>query len=187
MRGTPQNPEFIYKKLCLYSYMFKIQSPSKYSPLNAIHILKLFFHCSKQFLNSLILMPFSASAVFVLPLPQLQNHFPATILSGGLSGSLLTEKTQEVIFLSRNFFLFFTDHLQLLLVIKGLPSASSFFYMYLTFFLYYFTSTDSGRILQPNAKMYLTSIHFFFDQSHIAKKYLLISHYLLFITSLFPF
>ena len=44
--------------------MFKLQSPSKYSPLDAIHLSRCFSHCSKQFLNSLILMPFRASAVF---------------------------------------------------------------------------------------------------------------------------
>ena len=35
--------ELIYKKLCIYSYMFKPQSPSKYSPLDAMHLLKHFF------------------------------------------------------------------------------------------------------------------------------------------------
>ena len=44
--------------------MFKLQAPLKYSPSDAIHLLRHFFHCSKQFLNSLILMPFSASANF---------------------------------------------------------------------------------------------------------------------------
>ena len=29
---------FIYKKLCIYSYMFKLQSPSKSSPFDAIHL-----------------------------------------------------------------------------------------------------------------------------------------------------
>ena len=43
--------------------MFKLQSPSKYSPFDAIHQLKSFFHCSEQFLNLSILMPFSAFAV----------------------------------------------------------------------------------------------------------------------------
>ena len=32
--GTPKNPECIYKKLHIYSYMFKLQSPSKYSPFD---------------------------------------------------------------------------------------------------------------------------------------------------------
>ena len=41
-RRFPQM-EFIYKKLCIYSYMFKLQLPSKYSPFDAIHLLRLFF------------------------------------------------------------------------------------------------------------------------------------------------
>ena len=61
--GT-QKTEFIYKKLCIYSYMFKLQSPSKYSPFDAIYLSRPFFHCWKQCLNSLILMPFSVSAIF---------------------------------------------------------------------------------------------------------------------------
>ena len=39
--GDPPNPEFNYKKLCIYSYMFKLQSSSKYSPLDAIQLLSL--------------------------------------------------------------------------------------------------------------------------------------------------
>ena len=72
--GTPPNLELFIKKLCVYSYLFKLQSPSKYSPFDAIQLLRLFFYCSKQFLNSLILMPFGASAFFfVPPLPHWQN------------------------------------------------------------------------------------------------------------------
>ena len=41
-RGHKKHPEFIYKKLCIYSYMFKLQSPSKCSPLDAIHLSRLF-------------------------------------------------------------------------------------------------------------------------------------------------
>ena len=55
--------EFIYK---LHSYMFKFQSPLKCSPFHAIHLLRLFFCCSEQLSNSLILMSFSASAIFCL-------------------------------------------------------------------------------------------------------------------------
>ena len=55
--------------------MLKLQSPSKYSPFDAIHLSRCFFHCSKQFLNLLTLMPFSASAIFVPSLPCWQN-FP---------------------------------------------------------------------------------------------------------------
>ena len=32
----PQNPEFIYKKSCIYSYTFKLQSLAKYSPFDEI-------------------------------------------------------------------------------------------------------------------------------------------------------
>ncbi|KAF6104158.1 hypothetical protein HJG60_011176 [Phyllostomus discolor] len=63
-----KTPEFIYKKLCIYSYIFKLQSPSKYSLFDIIHLSIHFFYCSKQVLNSAILMPFSASVVFVSPL-----------------------------------------------------------------------------------------------------------------------
>ena len=34
--------EFIYRKLCIYSYMLKFQAPSIYSPFDAIHLLRLF-------------------------------------------------------------------------------------------------------------------------------------------------
>ena len=34
--------KFIYKKMCIYSYMFKLQSPSKWSPFYAIHLSRLF-------------------------------------------------------------------------------------------------------------------------------------------------
>ena len=52
--------------------MFKFQSLSNYSPFEAIHLLRLFFTAQK-FLNSSILMPFSASTIFVSPLPHQQN------------------------------------------------------------------------------------------------------------------
>ena len=63
MRGTKNTLEFIYKKLCIYSYMFKLQSPSKHSPFARIHPFRLFFHCPKQFSNSLILTPCSDPAI----------------------------------------------------------------------------------------------------------------------------
>ena len=63
MMGDPPKMEFIHKKLCTYSYMFKLQSPSKCSLWDAVHVLRHFFRCPKQFLNSLILVPFSASAI----------------------------------------------------------------------------------------------------------------------------
>ena len=41
--GGPQKMEFIYKKLCIHSYVFKLQSPSKYSPFDAIYPPRCFF------------------------------------------------------------------------------------------------------------------------------------------------
>ena len=31
------------EKLCIYSYLFKLQSPSKYSPFDVIHLSRFFF------------------------------------------------------------------------------------------------------------------------------------------------
>ena len=64
MRGNPPKLECIYKRLYIYSYMFKLQSPSKYSPFDAINLFETFFPLLKQFLNLSILIPFSASAIF---------------------------------------------------------------------------------------------------------------------------
>ena len=78
--GYPKHLEFIYKILCIYFYMFKPQSPSKYSPFGAIHPSRCFFHCSKQFLNSVILMPFSTSAIFCFASSTSAKHFPLRTL-----------------------------------------------------------------------------------------------------------
>ena len=56
--------------------MFKLQWPSKYSSFDAIHLSRHFCPCSKQFLNSLILRPFSASAVFCFTSSTLAKCFP---------------------------------------------------------------------------------------------------------------
>ena len=37
-RQNPQTPEFIYGQLNIYSYIFKLLAPSKYSPCDAIHL-----------------------------------------------------------------------------------------------------------------------------------------------------
>ena len=70
---VPPNPEFIYKILCIYSYTFKLQSPSKYSPPVAVHLSRCFFHVSEQCLNSSILMPFCAFAFFLFYLFHISN------------------------------------------------------------------------------------------------------------------
>ena len=80
IREDPQNLESICKKLCIYSYMFKLQSPSKYSPLDAMHLSRCFFHGSKQFLNLQILMPFSASVVFCFTSSTSMKRFLLRIL-----------------------------------------------------------------------------------------------------------
>ena len=74
--GGQRNPEFIYKKLWIYSHMFKLQSPSKYSPFDGIHLSRFFFYCSSQFLNSSIFMSFSASAMFWFHLFHISKTFP---------------------------------------------------------------------------------------------------------------
>ena len=69
---------------CLYprsdqtvnSYMFQLRSPSKYAPFYVTHLLRCSFHCSEQFLNSLSLMPFSASAIFCFTSSTSAKHFP---------------------------------------------------------------------------------------------------------------
>ena len=43
IRRDTKEPRLIYKNSCIYSYMFKLQSPSKYSPLNAICLLRCVF------------------------------------------------------------------------------------------------------------------------------------------------
>ena len=77
-RNTMGDPkmEFTYKKLCIYSYMFKLQSPSNYSPFDAIQLLKFFFYCSEQFLDPSILKLFSASAIFCFTSSTSTKRFP---------------------------------------------------------------------------------------------------------------
>ena len=65
--GRPQTPpEFIYKKLCFYSCLnfSHLQSTLYLMQYTCWHFSS---DCSKQSLNSLILMSFSASAIFCFP------------------------------------------------------------------------------------------------------------------------
>ena len=41
--GIQKTQEFIYKKLCIYSYKFKLQSLSNYSAFDAMHLLRWVF------------------------------------------------------------------------------------------------------------------------------------------------
>ena len=80
MREEPQNPWNLFIKNCVF-----ILTCLNFSHLQStLHLMQytyqgIFFHCSKQFLNSLILMPFTASAffcLFVSTLPHQQNISP---------------------------------------------------------------------------------------------------------------
>ena len=73
MEGDPKDPEFIYKKLCIYSYMFKLQSPSKYSPFDAIHSWEVFFTAQNSFWTSWFWCLLGLLLVFISPLPHRQN------------------------------------------------------------------------------------------------------------------
>ena len=75
MRGDLKNPEFIYKKLYIYSYMFELQSPSKYSPFDAIHLSRCFCPLHKTVFELINLMPFSA-AIFCFTTSTSAKHFP---------------------------------------------------------------------------------------------------------------
>ena len=88
-RGTQKILEFIYKKLCIYSYMFKLHSPSKCSAFDARHLSRHSFHHSKQFLNSSILMPSVLLLFFVSPLPHQQNSSLWGIFSSGETLSMV--------------------------------------------------------------------------------------------------
>ena len=91
-RGDPpKTPEFIYRNSCVYSHMFKLQSPSKHSPLDAIHLLRHFFHCSKQFLN------LSSWCLFML-LPFFVSSLPSPISSQNVSlyGLFSSGETKKV-------------------------------------------------------------------------------------------
>ena len=75
--GTPPKLEFIYKNgVFILTFKNKLQSSSKYSPFDAIHLLRPFSHCSKQFYNSSSFMPFSAFAVFCFTSSTLGKRFP---------------------------------------------------------------------------------------------------------------
>ena len=67
--------EFIYKKQCIYCYMFKLQSPSKSSPFDAV-LLSRCFSAAQTVFELVNLMPFSASTVFCFTSSTLAKRFP---------------------------------------------------------------------------------------------------------------
>ena len=48
-KGEPLKPNVFIKILCIYSSMFQLQSPSKYSSFGAIRLSRHFFYCTKVF------------------------------------------------------------------------------------------------------------------------------------------
>ena len=90
MRGDPpQKTEFIYKKLCIYSYMFKLQSPAKYFSFDAIQDFfptaqNNFWMC--QFWCLLVLL-----LCFVSPLPPCQNSSLWGLISSREANKKITE------------------------------------------------------------------------------------------------
>ena len=58
---SKKSPHNLFINNCVFTFTCLNLSPSKYSPFDAIHLSRHFFYCSEQFL---ILMPFSASAIF---------------------------------------------------------------------------------------------------------------------------
>ena len=71
-KDTPKM-EFIYKKLCIYSHMFKLQSPSKYSPFDVVHLSKLFSTAQNSFWTCQFWCLFMLQLFYVSPLPHRQN------------------------------------------------------------------------------------------------------------------
>ena len=81
--GHTEKEIYLFKKLHICFYTFKLQSP----PFHAIHLLRCFFHCSKQFLNLSILMPFSASDVFCFTSSTVAKYYPQVNKEGGAQAS----------------------------------------------------------------------------------------------------
>ena len=73
--GGPQNPGSYLWKIVIYSYTFKFNHLQ-----STLHLMQYtyqdFFHCSEQFLNWSILMPFSSSAVFCFTSSTSAKCFP---------------------------------------------------------------------------------------------------------------
>ena len=85
LSSTGEDPKKwnLFLKKVVYSYTFKLQSPSKYSPIDAIHLSTFFFHCSNSFWTwrfwcLLVLLP-----VFISPLPRQQSISPWGVFSSG--------------------------------------------------------------------------------------------------------
>ena len=70
---TPQNRVYLFKKLCIYSYTFKVQSPSKYSPRDAYTYWHVFSTAQSSFWTCGFWCLLELLRFFVSPLPHQQN------------------------------------------------------------------------------------------------------------------
>ena len=61
--------DFICKKLCVYSYMFKLQSASKFSTFDAMHLWRCFIPAQESFWIHRFWCLLVLLLAFVLPLP----------------------------------------------------------------------------------------------------------------------
>ena len=73
--GDLKNQNLFIKIVYLFLHV-SISVTLQCSPFDAIYLSRHFFHCSKMFLKSLILMPFSVSADFCFTSSTLTKHFP---------------------------------------------------------------------------------------------------------------
>ena len=73
-KGWPKNPRIYLLKSIFILTCLKFSHLQ--STLDAIPLTRCFFHCSKQFLNLLIRMPFSAYAIFCFTSFTSAKHFP---------------------------------------------------------------------------------------------------------------
>ena len=73
--GSDPKMEFNCKEVCIYSYMFKLPSPSKYSPLMQYTYQEV-VSTAQKFLNLSILIHFCVSAVFCFTSSTSAKYFP---------------------------------------------------------------------------------------------------------------
>ena len=76
MKENPPKMEFLIKNCVFILTHLNFSHPQ--SPLHLMQYTyqDSFFHCSRQFLNLSILMPFSASDIFCFTSPTLAKHYP---------------------------------------------------------------------------------------------------------------
>ena len=79
--GGQGTPEFIYKKLCIYSYMFKLQSPSKCFLFDPIHLSRHFSTTQNRFWTH----PFWCLLVLLMFFISLLQHQQNSSLWGSFS------------------------------------------------------------------------------------------------------